>query len=155
MALQERSSSEEIVAEARLMVNVLTAYERVRLRLGRRLLHADWPETVLGIVPIRRNRLVVPLAEVRSIRLTSAFFPTRLLVVGVVFLFAAAFDPPPLVTASLGLVALLFALLGVVAAIEITTAETRAIIPVCWLQRTRALGFIDMVERSRRSENDP
>ena len=134
------------LADTQLMVNVVTAYEKVRFRLTAGHLRVDWPETVLGVIPFRRLHLTVPLPELTSMRLVRVVFPTRLAVVALVAFCLYAFDMPPVGVAILMLVAVLFVLLSFVNAVEITREGDRLTIPVCWLQRRRAGDFIAVVE---------
>ena len=133
--------------EDELMVNVITAYQHLRLRLTDRGLFIEWPVAVLGVVPVRRRQIDVPLSSVRSIEMAPLVFPSRLVVVVGLVALATYVDIPLWGTALLGLAAILFLFLSFVISIRVDTTETTTAIPVCWLQRKRASQFIDSVRR--------
>jgi len=132
-------------------VNVVTAYEKVRLRLARDHFAANWPVTVLGVIPTRRADLEVALEDLRSIRLIMVSFPSRLVVVGVMALPAVFLELPLAVTGLCLAGAVMFLLLSFVAAIEVTDSTGVTTIPVCLLQRRRVAAFIDAVRHTARA----
>lgn len=135
----------QVIAESRLMVNVVTAYEKVAFRLTDAALEADWPVPILGVIPMRRMQREIALARLRSIRLVPVVFPSRFVVMTVLALAPVVLQLPFVVTLVVGVLALLFLLLSVVVAVEITADEGTTTIPVCALQRKRARRFIDEV----------
>jgi hypothetical protein len=148
-------STARVIAESRMMVNVVTAYESVAFRLTDTALEADWPVPILGVLPVRRVRREIPLSRVRSIRLVPVVFPSRFLVMTLLALAPAAFRFPFVVTLVAGAFALLFLLLSVVLAVEITADDGTTTIPVCALQRERARGFIDEVRAALSARSAP
>ena len=134
-----------VIAEDRVMVNMVTAYERVRFTLTDRALEADWPVPLLGVIPVRRVRRRFPLETIRSVRLVPVVFPSRFVVVVALALLPIVFALPVAVAAFTGLLAVLFLLLSVVAAVEIVTDERTSTIPVCALQRRNVSEFIAAV----------
>lgn len=136
------------VAEARVITNVVTAYMKVRFTLTTQRLSIAWPATVLGVVPVRRRELDVPLGAVAAIRMSAAFFPARLAVAlaAVALLFMG--NLPALGVGLLGLLATVFVLLSYVATVQVALSDgTRRVVPVCWLQRHRVTSFVAAAQR--------
>ncbi len=137
-----------LVAEARVITNVVTAYMKVRFTLTTQRLSIAWPATVLGVVPVRRQELDVPLGAVADVRMAAAFFPARLAVALAVVALLFSSDLPALGVGLLGLLATLFVLLSYVATVRVVLADgTRRVVPVCWLRRHRVRSFVAAAQR--------
>ena len=67
-------------AEVRVLTNMVTPYVRVDLTLTGGVVTAEWWAMALGVVPLRRRRLVLPLERVSSLRARGVLFPARLVV---------------------------------------------------------------------------
>jgi hypothetical protein len=80
-------------------------------------------------------------------------FPSRLSVVAFLALLPVVVDLPAAVVAPLVLLALVFLALSLVLAIEVVTAAGTFTIPVCWLQRRVASGFIQEVRLAARLDD--
>jgi hypothetical protein len=139
----------QTVARTTVMVNVVTAYERVHFTLDREHLTVQWPVTLLGVVPVGIRHYVTPLSAITGMRLVRVLLPSRLLVAGLGGLLLVALDLPGWLAGLVAAVSLGFVLLGVVAAVRIEAESGSETIPVCYLQRRRVAEFIARVPVAR------
>jgi len=136
------TEGEQTLAETRVLANSVTPYLRVHLLLTGTTLAAHWRATLLGVLPLRRRRLVVPLDPGPALRIRAAVFPDRL-AAAVALVTLLYFAPLPIwATALAGTGALLFLLLGLVDALQVRHPAGSALIPICWWQRRRVEAFI-------------
>ncbi len=142
------------LADVTVMVNAVTAYEKVHLTLSPVELSADWPGTLLGVIPISREQLYVDLNDIRTIQLVPVVFPSRLVLVPL-FAFLPVIAGLPLAMGVVSItIAVLFLLLGVVSAIDVRHPDGVTRIPVCWLQRNAVREFIASVRVAMRVQGD-
>ncbi len=121
----------------------------VQLVLTEGEITSAWWATALGIIPLRRRHLAVPLERLRALEWSGAAFPDRLAAAAALtaVLFLA---PLPLWAVALtGLGAIVFLLLGYVAALHLSQDTGRVVIPICWWQRHRVARFVDAVRSQR------
>lgn len=135
--------------ELAVIVNVVTAYQRILIRLDADTLTIDTPTTWLGIVPHGRRVIDVARTQIRDACIAPAVFPTRLVVaIGLAAAVALA-SPPALLAVAGSVVALLFLLLSVVASIRIDTLTgDRHVVPVCWFERRAVQSLLADLEES-------
>lgn len=129
--------------ELAVIVNVVTAYQQVLLRLDPDTLTIDSPVAWLGVVPHARRFLEVPRSAIRGAVVAPAVFPSRLLVAAVIGGLPWFVPLPTAVVVACSLLGFLFLLLSVVASIRIdTTAGERHVVPVCWFERRAVQAFL-------------
>lgn len=137
-----------MLAEESVLVNVVTPYQAVHFSLTPDAVRIDWPQSILGIVPVGRVGLDVPLDDLERFRLTHTLILSRLLV------FAAVASIPFLIDLprwGIGIIVILAAwllLVSVVGAVEVRHAGERTVIPVCLLQSKAVRDFIDQVDQA-------
>ena len=130
------------------MVNVATPYQRVRFELARDDLHIEWPQSILGVLPVRLLRLQIPLVDLQSIRFTHTVVPTRLVLALGLALLPVVADLPRLLTSFAVVLAVWFLLLSIIGCVEVVHAEERTTVPVCLLQKRSVVGFLARVPRA-------
>lgn len=145
MGPSSSSSRNSVLVEESVMVNVATPYQRVSFSLNGSDLGIQWPHAILGVIPVRLDRLDLPLSDLRSIRFTHTVIPSRLaLAIGLVSLLVV-FDLSRWIASLVLILAIWFLLLSVVGAVEVVHAEGRSTIPVCLLQRQAVKDFVARV----------
>ena len=142
------------VVEVRVLTNMVTPYVRVHLVLAGGVVTAEWWAMALGVVPLRRRRLVLPLERVSSLRVRGVLFPARLVaalgLAAVLYLVSL----PVWGVALVGLGAVVFLLLSFVDALEVCHDGDGQLIPFCFWQRRRVIGWVKTAasRRAGRSE---
>ena len=135
--------------ETRVLTNMVTPYVRVYLALAGGVVTVEWWAMALGVVPLRRRRLALPLEQVSSLRARGVLFPARLVValglVAVLYLVSL----PAWGVALAGLGALVFLLLSFVDALEVRHEGGTQLIPFCFWQRRRVIGWVRAVAARR------
>lgn len=135
-------------AYEKVMVNVVTPYQTVDFSLTADDLSIEWPRSFLGVVPIGRARLEIPLSELLSMRLIHTVAPTRLIVVVLLASLLVVFDHPRWLSAIIMILGIWFLLLAVIGATEVIHTGGRSVVPVCLLQSRTARDFIDEVDQA-------
>lgn len=129
-------------SELRVLTNMVTPYVRVHLVLAGEVITAEWWNLALGVIPLRRSRLVLPLARVSLLRVRSVLFPDRLVVaLGLIVVLYVV--PLPWWGAALaGLGAVCFLLLSLVNALEVGHPGGTRLIPFCFWQRHQVAAWV-------------
>lgn len=133
------------LTEESVMVNVATPYLRVGFALTGTDLRVSWPETILGLIPVRLSRLAVPLTDLTSIRFRHKVIPTRLAIVILLVSLVVIFDLPRFAIALGVVLAVWLLLVSIVGVVEVADSRGQWTIPVCLLQKRAVIEFIRRV----------
>jgi hypothetical protein len=133
--------------ELAVMVNVVTAYQRIRLRLDADTLTIDAPIAWLGVVPHGRRVIDLPRAGISVARIAPTVFPSRLIVAAALVALPWLVPLPAAIAVLSSVLAFLFLLLSVVASIRVEMSNgERHIVPVCWFERGAVVAFLADLE---------
>jgi hypothetical protein len=140
-----RTEPSGVAVEVRVLSNMATPYMRVHLALAGGVVTAEWWATALGVIPLRRRHLTVPLGQVQSLRTRGALFPARLAaalgLTALLYLVSLAVWAAALV----GVGALVLLLLCFVDVLEVRHEGVSRLIPFCFWHRHRVNGWVKAV----------
>ena len=134
-----------LAAEVRVLSNMATPYMRVHLALTGGVVTAEWWATALGVIPLRRRRLALPLGRVRSLRTRGALFPARLAAALGLIVLIYLVSLPVWATALVGAGTLVLLLLSYVDVLEVRHEGETRLIPFCFWHRHRVNGWVEAV----------
>ena len=140
-----------VLAEERVMSNVVTPYQTVHLVLTDRDLRVRWPQSLLGVIPVGETSLTVPLSELHGFRMTHTMIFGRLLVALVLGALPFVVDVPRWLVGFILVLAIWLLLVAVIGALEVIHGGHRTVIPVCLLQKGATTRFINEVMLVQRS----
>ena len=140
-----RTEPSSPAVEVRVLSNMATPYVRVHLALAEGVMTAEWWAMALGVVPLRRRHLALPLGRVQSLRTRGALFPARLAAALGLTALIYLVSLPVWATALVGAVTLVLLLLSYVDVLEVRHEGETRLIPFCFWHRHRVNGWVKAV----------
>ena len=140
-----RTEPAGVAVEVRALSNMATPYVRVHLALAGGIMTAEWWAMVLGVIPLRRRHLALPLGRVQSLRTRGALFPARLAAALGLTILLYLVSLPVWATALVGAGTLVLLLLSYVDVLEVRHEGETRLIPFCFWQRHRVNGWVKAV----------
>jgi len=130
--------------------NTVTPYLFSVVRVGQDDVDLEYWRILLGVVPVARVSIRVPLSDIAGVRVAPCFHGERFVAAGLVALLGVAVARWPVLRVCLWLLAAVLALVGVVAVIRVSTAGQRYDVPVCLREIGRARRLCDVLDERRR-----
>ena len=144
-----RAEPSGLAVEVRVLSNMATPYVRVHLALAGGVMTAEWWAMALGVIPLRRRHLALPLGRVQSLKTRGALFPARLAAALGLTVVLYLVSLPAWATALVGVGTLVLLLLSYVDVLEVRHEGKARLIPFCFWQRHRVNGWVKTVTAQR------
>jgi hypothetical protein len=151
----EKAERPAVIVE-RLLANIVTPYLFSTVQIGVDDVRLEYRSTVLGVVPAHQIHARVPLADVADARVAPSVHLDRLAVGAVLIVLGAVLDLWVPVRRGLGVIGLVFVLLGVVACLRLTTLSGhRYDAPICLREIRRGSRLCALIRARRPSGTRP
>ena len=146
-----------VLAEERVMANVVTPYQTVHFTLTSQNLNIDWTRSFLGVVPVGESSLAVPLTDLQEMRMSHTVIPPRLVLALALGALPFVVETPRWLVGFVMVLAIWMLLVSVIGAVKISHGASRTVIPVCLLQKHAVEQFVEEVWQvvSTRREAEP